>query len=475
MVGLLSRALAALPRAVRDGAAAAGRRSRCAPTRAIRRELARAAHGHGSSRDRRQADLQHVEGAGLDPRGRLAGRDRHGKRAGGGLAYHGGLARGHGLLTARSSWTPGGSPPIPAPGAAAPCTPISGPAVPELEQEPAIYAYSSLHQPDVSTPPSGRAEHGPAPHQHETLRTPSTRRAAPLPSGDDRSTPRMWPPWRLQSGALAGVDFDASMCRFATMNYLLSTGLPFDSPPPVTAGNSLAQNDTSAPTVIVCNPPFRSTAPLPAGRIDLWERSPSMQLNFLQHIARTLPIGGRAAVFVPDSILFGTGADRTVRLRLLQEYDVHTLLRLPTGVFAHGNVKVNVVFFDAVRPRADGAAVTRQVWIYDFRSGRHFAATQNPLLRADLDDFVESYGHGRPRTQRIVTGRFRPVSYEQLAAQDFNLDILWPGERASAGTRSPKEIAQEIVDELSAAVDEFAVLAEELPDDPLPVSGDEVR
>ena len=265
------------------------------------------------------------------------------------------------------------------------------------------------------------------------------------------------------------------MCRFATMNYLLSTGLPFDSPPPVTAGNSLAQNDTSAPTVIVCNPPFRSTAPLPAGRIDLWERSPSMQLNFLQHIARTLPIGGRAAVFVPDSILFGTGADRTVRLRLLQEYDVHTLLRLPTGVFAHGNVKVNVVFFNAVRPRSDGTAVTRQVWIYDFRSGRHFAVTQNPLLRADLDDFVESYGHGRPRTQRIVTGRFRPVSHEQLAAQDFNLDILWPGERASAGTRSPREIAQEIVDELSAAVDEFAVLAEELPDDPRPVSGDEVR
>ena len=115
--------------------------------------------------------------------------------------------------------------------------------------------------------------------------------------------------------------------------------------------------------------------------------------------------------------LRGQDADRTVRLRLLQEYDVHTLLRLPTGVFARGGVKVNVVFFDAVRPRADGAPATDQVWIYDFRSGLHFAATQNPLLRADLDDFVECYGPGRPRAERSATDRFRPVSYEQLAAR----------------------------------------------------------
>ena len=189
---------------------------------------------------------------------------------------------------------------------------------------------------------------------------------------------------RLGSGALTGVDFDASMCRFATMNYLLSTGLPFDSPPPVKARNSLAENEHGTPIVIVCNPPFRSTAPLPEGRTDLWARSASMQLNFLQHIARALPIGGRAAVFVPDNILTGGGAERTVRRHLLEEYDVHTLLRLPTGVFARSGVKTNVIFFDAVRPRGDGTPVTDQLWIYDFRSGLHFAATQNPLVRATL-------------------------------------------------------------------------------------------
>ena len=147
-------------------------------------------------------------------------------------------------------------------------------------------------------------------------------------------------------GAVTGTDFDPIMCRFATMNYLLSTGLPLDSPPPVRQRNSLAQPETRAPTVIVCNPPFRSTAPLPDGRTDLWARTGSMQLNFLQHIARGLPIRGRAAVFVPDNILFGSGAEAAVRRRLLQEFDVHTLLRLPTGVFTRTGVKANVLFFE---------------------------------------------------------------------------------------------------------------------------------
>ena len=262
------------------------------------------------------------------------------------------------------------------------------------------------------------------------------------------------------------MDFDLSMCRFATMNYLLSTGVPFNSPPPVKAKNSLAENEKSAPTVIVCNPPFKSTAPLPEGRTDLWVRTSSMQLNFLQHIARALPIGGRAAVFVPDNILFGEGPERTVRLRLLQEYNVHTLLRLPLGVFARGSVKVNVIFFDAVRPPADGSPATDQVWIYDFRSDLHFAATQNPLLRVDLDDFVECYGPRRPRTERNANDRFKAVSYHQLADRDFNVDILWSSERVFLDMRGPKGIALDIVDELSVALDEFTALAEELPDSP---------
>ena len=190
-----------------------------------------------------------------------------------------------------------------------------------------------------------------------------------------------------------------------------------------------------------------------------------MQLNFLQHIARSMPIGARAGVFVPDNVLFAGGAEATVRRRLLQEYDVHTLLRLPTGVFAHGGVKTNVIFFDAARPHGDGTPATSQLWIYDFRSGLHFAARQRPLRRSDLDDFVECYGYGKPRTPRTATDKFKPMSYGQLADRHFNLDILWQDESDWDETANPKEIALEIVGELAAALEEFETLVEELPGD----------
>jgi type I restriction enzyme M protein len=268
---------------------------------------------------------------------------------------------------------------------------------------------------------------------------------------------------KLEASAVSGTDFDPIMCRFATMNYLLSTGAPFDSAPPVKRRNSLAHPETSRPSVVACNPPFRSIAPLPEGRTDL-TRSGSMQLNFLQHIARGLPVGGRAAVFIPDNILFGSGAYLTVRRWLLQEYDVHTLLRLPTGVFASGGVRTNVIFFNTVRQHGDGTAATSEVWIYDFRSGLHFAARERPLTRKDLDDFVACYGRGAPATARTSTEKFRPVSYRQLEERRFNLDILWPDADGPGKVRSPKSIVLEIVDELDAALAEFKALAAELPE-----------
>jgi type I restriction enzyme M protein len=269
----------------------------------------------------------------------------------------------------------------------------------------------------------------------------------------------------LAAGAVSGADFDPIMCRLATMNYLLTTGERFDCPPPIQVRNSLAEPERGKPTVIVCNPPFRSTAPLPAGRTDLL-LSPSMQLNFLQHIARSLRIGARAAVFVPDNILFATGTADTVRRRLLREYDVHTLLRLPTGVFARSGVKTNVLFFDAVRPRGDSSPATTQLWVYDFRTGQRFAARERPLRRSDLDDFVRCYGSGEPRADRAATDRFRPMNYQQLVDREFNLDIRWRAEIDAGGGSGPKEIAFEIVDEISAALSEFQTLAAELPDAP---------
>ena len=129
-------------------------------------------------------------------------------------------------------------------------------------------------------------------------------------------------------------------------------------------------------------------------------------------------------------------------------------------------MKTNVIFFDAVRPRGDGSPATSQVWIYDFRSGLHFAARQRPLRRSDLEDFERCYGCGEPRANRTATDRFRPVSYEQLADRQFNLDILWRDEIDPGVGVSPKKIALEIVDELTIALDEFKTLAAELPDAP---------
>jgi type I restriction enzyme M protein len=271
---------------------------------------------------------------------------------------------------------------------------------------------------------------------------------------------------RLESGAVKGLDFDVHMGRFATMNYLLRTRRPFNVPPPIKVENSLAAPYTGRPTIIVCNPPFRSTAPLPKGRADFLAVTPSMQLNFLQHIARALPIGGRAAVFVPDNILFRGGAEQTVRQWLFNHCDVHTLIRLPTGVFAQSGVKSNVLFFDRIDPRGHSIALTEKVWIYDFRTGRHYAAKQNPLRRADLDDFVQCYGSGKPRTERKATARFRPVTYAELLGRGLNVDIFWPDVEVSLAMSSPKQIAREIVDDLSAALEEFSALADELPDDP---------
>lgn len=274
----------------------------------------------------------------------------------------------------------------------------------------------------------------------------------------------------LAPAVVSGIDFDVSMGRFSAMNYLLSTGLPFNLPSPVTVKNSLASPYEGSPTVIVCNPPFRSTAPPPESRTDFMAPMGSMQLNFLQHIARALPVGGRAAVFVPDGILHGLGAELTVRRWLFQHCDVHTLIRLPAGIFTRTSVKSNVLFIDRVDPHPDGTAATEQTWIYDLRTDRHYSAVLNPLRRADLDDFVKSYRPGQSQTDRTTTAAFRPVPYADLAATDLNLDIRWPGTQAAAAALSPKRAAQEIADELRAAVEEFSALADELPDDPGPGS-----
>jgi type I restriction enzyme M protein len=176
-----------------------------------------------------------------------------------------------------------------------------------------------------------------------------------------------------------------------------------------------------------------------------------------------LKIDGRAAVVVPDNVLFEGGAGETIRRRLLHDCDVHTLLRLPTGIFYAQGVKANVLFFD--RKIASEKPWTKKVWICDFRTNEHFTLKTSPLRREDLDDFVASY-HPQNRHKRKDTERFRAFSYDELIKRDkASLDIFWLKDDSledSANLPAPDVIAAEIVEDLQAALDEFALIATDL-------------
>jgi type I restriction enzyme M protein len=198
-------------------------------------------------------------------------------------------------------------------------------------------------------------------------------------------------------------------------------------------------------------------------RDDFWATTSNKQLNFVQHIKTLLKINGRAAVVVPDNVLFEGGAGETIRRKLLHECDVHTLLRLPTGVFYAQGVKANVLFFD--RRPASERPWTENLWIYDLRTNKHFTLKTNPLGRADLDDFVACYNADN-RHERAETERFRRFSYAELVGLDkANLDIFWLRDESledSENLPPPDVIAAEIIDDLQAALDQFSLVAADL-------------
>ncbi len=178
-------------------------------------------------------------------------------------------------------------------------------------------------------------------------------------------------------------------------------------------------------------------------------------MNFVQHIATILAINGRAAVVLPDNVLFEGGAGETIRRRLLADFDVHTLLRLPIGIFYAQGVKANVLFFD--KKPARERPWTERLWVYDLRTNQHFTLKQNPLRRKHLQDFVDSYLPGKARSERVESKRFRSFGYDELVARDkANLDIIWLRDESLEdldNLPAPEVIAREIVEDLSAALE----------------------
>jgi type I restriction enzyme M protein len=205
-------------------------------------------------------------------------------------------------------------------------------------------------------------------------------------------------------------------------------------------------------------------------REDFWATTSNKQLNFLQHVRSLLEINGRAAIVVPDNVLFEGGAGETVRRQLLEQCDVHTLLRLPTGIFYAGGVKANVMFFDR-KPPAE-APWTQKLWIYDLRTNQRFTLKTRQLVRSDLDDFVTCYNPDN-RHERRETERFRVFTHADLMARDkASLDIFWLRDESLEDTDNlpaPDVIAAEIVEDLEAALSEFASVAASLNERAKPV------
>lgn len=296
----------------------------------------------------------------------------------------------------------------------------------------------------------------------------------------------------LGAGNIWGNELVTGTARLAAMNMLLHGIGDADGPSLITVSDALANQPKKHASLVLANPPFGKKSAITIvgtdGKIDREDISydrqdfrattTNKQLNFLQHIMSLLEMNGRAAVVLPDNVLFEGGAGEKVRRRLLDEFDLHTILRLPTGIFYAGGVKANVLFFEKKPPRSGGAHNTSKLWVYDFRTAKHFTLKQHPLRRADLDEFVEAYLPGKARTERVESERFKSFDYDELVARDkVNLDITWMKDPALDDADSllpPEVIAQEIVEDLQAALREFAAIAEALGAD-VPTDPDEIE
>lgn len=280
----------------------------------------------------------------------------------------------------------------------------------------------------------------------------------------------------LNTEQLRGVELVDSVARLCCMNLVLH-GIGSDATHvPVMVKDALAGKHGEYEMVLT-NPPFGKKSSvtivnetgdeekqsLVVHRDDFWASTSNKQLNFLQHVFTILKQHGRAAIVVPDNVLFEGGAGETVRRELLKQADVHTLLRLPTGIFYAQGVKANVLFFDR-KPAAE-KPWTEKLWIYDLRTNKHFTLKENPLKRSDLDGFVACY-NPENRHERKPADRFRSFTYEELTKRDkLNLDIFWLKDESledSANLPDPEIIAAEIVEDLQAALAQFAEIASDL-------------
>ena len=268
----------------------------------------------------------------------------------------------------------------------------------------------------------------------------------------------------LRNSALHGVDNTPLVVTLASMNLYLH-GVGTDRSP-IVCEDSLEKEPSTLVDVILANPPFgtRPAGSVDINRPDFYVETKNNQLNFLQHIMLMLKTGGRAAVVLPDNVLFEGGAGETIRKKLLTDFNLHTILRLPTGIFYAQGVKANVLFFTKGQP-------TKEVWFYDYRTGIKHTLATNKLERHHLDDFVSCYNN-RVETydaENNPQGRWRKYPVEDIFARDkTSLDITWIKQGGEEDVRTLAELMADIKEKsqtISAAVTELEKLLANIKED----------
>ncbi|HYX09563.1 MAG TPA: class I SAM-dependent DNA methyltransferase [Bacteroidales bacterium] len=281
-----------------------------------------------------------------------------------------------------------------------------------------------------------------------------------------------------------GWEIVANTARLCLMNLFLHNIGDLNSEPPIHREDSLISDTGDRFDYVLANPPFgkkssititnedgtQSKDILTYNRQDFWTTTSNKQLNFIQHIHTILKSTGKAAVVVPDNVLFEGGAGETVRKKLLQTTDLHTILRLPTGIFYANGVKANVIFFDAKPASKD--MQTKEIWFYDYRTNVHHTLKQKPMTYEDLKDFISCYKPGK-RHERTETwsednenGRWRKFTYDEIINRDkTSLDITWIRDESLTdldNLAEPEVLAKEIVENLEAGLESFRQILEEL-------------
>ena len=286
----------------------------------------------------------------------------------------------------------------------------------------------------------------------------------------------------LKHSTFHGNEIVANTRRLCLMNMFLHGIGEMTGDTAISPADALVSPPPKTFDYVLANPPFgkkssmsftnaegeQKTDSLTYNRHDFWATTSNKQLNFVQHIRTMLKTTGRAAVVVPDNVLFEGGAGETIRRKLLHTTDLHTILRLPTGIFYAQGVKANVVFFDN-RP-ASPDPQTSMVWYYDYRTNVHHTLKQKPMTYEHLRDFVACYNpenrHARKETwsDDSPDGRWRTYSREELLQRDkASLDVFWLKDASMIDLESlpePEVLVEEITEHLRSALSSFEAVSE---------------